>query len=125
MSEKVRPYQSPGLASDLGSPKEFWSEAEMIVSKQFPEMANRIKWPSEPVHVSIFGKLKALYRLVPMQTSLEELQRKYRDISGERNELFHGKRTTRVSVTTIEAAQQALDWINTNMWPQNSDDSTE
>lgn len=67
----------------------------------------------------------SLYRLVPMQTSLKELQRKYRDISGERNELFHGKRTTRVSVATIEAAQQALDWINTNMWPQNYDDSTE
>jgi len=108
----------PGLASDIGSPKEFWSEAEAILSRQFPEMAGKVKWPSSPIHVSVFSKLKALYRLVPMKTSLDELQSKYRDVSGERNDLFHGKRATRVTVVTLESASQAVDWIHANMWPQ-------
>jgi hypothetical protein len=107
----------PGLAADLGSPKEFWSEAEAILSKQFPEMAGKVKWPSTAIHVSVFGKLKALYRLVPMKTSLDELLRKYRDVSGERNDLFHGKCENRVTVATVEAASQALHWIDENMWP--------
>ncbi|AWY44202.1 hypothetical protein DKY63_31545 [Pseudomonas putida] len=110
--------RSPGLAADLVSPKEFWSEAEAILSEQFPEMVGKVKWPSAPIHVSIFGKLKSLYRLVPMQTSLRELTRKYKVVSGERNDLFHGKRTSRVSVATVEAASQALSWIDINMWPE-------
>lgn len=108
----------PGLAADLGSPKEFWSEAEAILSKQFPEMASKVHWPSTPIHVSVFGKLKALYRLVPMKTSHDELLRKYRDVSGERNDLFHGRQATRVTVATVEAASQALSWIEANMWPK-------
>lgn len=106
-----------GLANDLGSPKEFWAEAEAIVSKQFPELAGKTKWPTAKIHVSIFGKLKALYRLVPMQTSLEELITRYKAVSGERNDLFHGKRTTRTTVAAVKAAKQAFDWIDSNMWP--------
>jgi hypothetical protein len=106
------------LANDLGSPKEFWAEAEAIVSKQFPELAGKTKWPTAKIHVSIFGKLKALYRLVPMKTSLEELIVHYRAISGERNDLFHGKRSTRTTVAAVKAAKQSFDWIDSNMWPE-------
>ncbi|BCX67123.1 hypothetical protein [Pseudomonas izuensis] len=113
----------PGLAADLGSPREFWSEAEAILSKQFPDMTGKVIWPSAPIHVSIFGKLKSLYRLVPMKTSAGELTRKYQVVSGERNDLFHGKRTSRVTVATVEAASQALSWIDTNMWPEPPSDS--
>ncbi|WP_156545994.1 hypothetical protein [Cupriavidus sp. D384] len=110
--------QRPGLAESLGSPKEFWADAEAIVTKQFPEMQGRVKWPTTPIHASVFGKLKALYRLVPMSTSCDELITKYRIISGQRNDLFHGKTTERVSVSTIQAAREALNWIDQRMRPQ-------
>ena len=113
----------PGLAADLGSPKEFWAEAEAIISKQIPEVAGKVRWPTAAIHVSVFSKLRALYRLVPMKTPLDELLSKYRDVSGERNDLFHGKRATRVTVPTIEAASQALSWIHANMWPQSPGNS--
>lgn len=107
-----------GLAHDLGSPREFWAQAEEILSKQYPEMADKVKWPVAAVHASVFGKLKALYRRIPMKTFIDELQRRYRQISGERNDLFHGKRPGRVSVGTVMTAFDALTWINENMWPQ-------
>jgi hypothetical protein len=113
----------PGLADELGGPREFWSQAEAIVAKQFPEMEGKVNWPSVPIHVSIYGKLKALYRLVPMKTSVKELERYYRQISAERNDLFHGNRTNRISVATVEAASVALNWIDTNMWPNLPADS--
>lgn len=109
-----------GLAEELGSPKEFWAQAEEIVSKQYPEMAGKVKWPTAQVHVSVFGKMKTLYRRVTMKTSIDELLLRYCDISGERNDLFHGKRTSRVSVTAVMTACEALGWINENMWPQMS-----
>jgi hypothetical protein len=107
----------PGLVDELGSPREFWSQAEAIVAKQFPEIASKIKWPSAPIHISIYGKLKALYRLVPMRTSVKEVEYYYREISGERNDLFHGNRSTRTTVATVEVASTALAWIDANMWP--------
>ena len=106
-----------GLAGSLGSPKEFWAESELILSKQFPEMQGKVKWPSSAIHVSVYGKLKALYRLVPMKTSLDELLSKYRVISGQRNDLFHGTSSARVSVGSVQAASEALSWIDQNMWP--------
>lgn len=108
----------PGLAAELGSPKEFWSEAESIISKQFPEMACKVEWPKSQIHVSVFGKLKVLYRLVPMKTSYDELIRKYKDVSNERNDLFHGKQTSRVTVGIVQIASNSLIWIDENMWPR-------
>ncbi|MBO9648468.1 MAG: hypothetical protein J7605_08150 [Variovorax sp.] len=107
-----------GLAISLGSPKEFWAEADMILSEQFPDMQGRVKWPTSAIHVSVYGKLKALYRLVPMKTKLDELLAKYRAISGQRNDLFHGKSSARVPVATVQTASEALNWIDLNMWPQ-------
>lgn len=108
----------PGLAEALGSPKEFWAQSEEIVCKQYPEMVGKVKWPTSQIHVSVFSKMKTLYRRVKMKTTIDELLHRYRDISGERNDLFHGKRTSRVSVATVITAFEALAWIDENMWPQ-------
>jgi hypothetical protein len=107
-----------GLAVELGSPKEFWAQSEEIVRKQYPEMAGKIKWPTAPIHASVFSKMKTLYRRVKMKTTIDELLCRYRDISGERNDLVHGRRTSRVSVAAVMTACEALAWINENMWPQ-------
>lgn len=107
-----------GLTQDLGSPREFWAQAEEIISKQFPQMAGQVKWPSAPLHVSVFGKLKVLYRRVEMRTTLEDLLRRYRVISGNRNDLFHGKSTRRTSASDILNAMEALSWIDNHMWPR-------
>lgn len=110
----------PGLADQLGSPKEFWADAEKIVTEQYPDMAEKVEWPSSQIHVSVFGKIKALYRIVPMRTSHKELLIQYRIISGERNDLFHGKRGGRTSVETVLKAFDALEWIQKNMFPKTS-----
>jgi hypothetical protein len=107
-----------GLAADLGSPKEFWSQSEEILVKQFPEMAGKVKWPSASVHISVFGKLKTLYRRVLMHTPIDDLLRRYKEISGERNNLFHGNLSGSVPVTTVLNALGALDWIDVNMCPR-------
>lgn len=107
-----------GLAGQLGNPREFWAQAEEVVAKQFPHMAGQVRWPSAALHVSVFGKLKVLYRRVRMRTPLEELLRQYRDISGNRNDLFHGKSTARTSVLDIVKAMAALSWIDDHMWPE-------
>lgn len=106
-----------GLTAQLGSPREFWAQAEEIVAKQLPQMAGKVNWPSAPLHISVFGKLKVLYRTVKMRTPLEELLRRYRDISGGRNDLFHGKSKDRASVQRILNAMEALSWIDDHLWP--------
>lgn len=106
-----------GLAGELGSPKAFWAEAEETLSKQFPELADKVKWPTADVHVSIFGKLKALYKKVHMLTLVDDLIKRYRAISSKRNDLFHGRLSARVSIETITAAFNAFDWMDSNMWP--------
>ena len=111
---------SPGLAEELGSPKEFWADAEEMLAQQYPCMAGKVKWPSSQIHVSLFGKIKALCRRVPMQATHKEIIKQYRVISGERNDLFHGKMGGRTSVETVLKAFDALKWINEKMWPEAS-----
>ena len=53
-----------------------------------------------------------------MKTTIDELLGRYKNIWGERNDLFHGRRTSRVPVATVMSAFEALAWINENMWPQ-------
>lgn len=111
-----------GLAGELGSAKEFWAQAEEIVATQFPDLTGKVKWPTAQMHVSVFGKLKALYRRVHMRTSLDDLLRRYRQISGNRNDLFHGKSADRVPVGAVSGAMEALTWIEQNMWPLELDE---
>jgi hypothetical protein len=107
-----------GLAKSLGSPKEIWAEAEIILTKQFPDMRGKVKWPIAPKHVSLFGKLKALFRAVAMKTTVDQLIKKYQEISALRNDLFHGTCSARVPVVAVETANEALQWIDLNMWPE-------
>jgi hypothetical protein len=107
-----------GLANELGSPKDYWHQAEEAVSKQFPEISGRVKWPSTgDHHVSIFRKLKLLYQKVQMKTSLDKLTNHYKVIASMRNGLFHGRTLGRVPVQTVTNALNAFDWVNENMWP--------
>jgi len=63
----------PNLETELNSPKAFWAPAEEVVKEQFPEMAGKIQWPEAEIHVSIYAKLKFLYRSVEMHTSIKRL----------------------------------------------------
>ena len=105
----------PDFESELNSPKAFWAPAEEVVTSQFPEMAGRIQWPDTEVHVSVYAKLRFLYRNIPMKTSVKELLRHYRVISSARNCLFHGAQDARLPVTEVEAALFSFDWIKENM----------
>lgn len=107
-----------GLVKSLESPKEFWAGAEEVVAAQFPEMAGKTEWPSADIHVSVYGKLKALYRNVSMRTSFKQLEVRYKRVSSERNDLFHGRRTDRLLVSEVEAVFTAFDWVDHNMWPE-------
>lgn len=107
----------PNLTTELESPKAFWAPAEEIVEQQFPEMAGKIQWPQTEIHVSIYAKLKFLYKSVEMRTSVKELLRHYRAISKYRNSLFHGVLEHRISLEIVQTAFTDYDWIVTNMWP--------
>ena len=105
------------LESELNSPKAFWTPAEEIVAEQFPEMADKVRWPETEVHVSIYAKLKYLYKNVEMTTSVKVLLRHYRKISEHRNALFHGVSDHRISLEAVQKAFSSYDWIVDNMRP--------
>lgn len=107
--------ERPELESELNSPKAFWAPAEEVVVNQFPEMAGKVQWPEGEVHVSVYAKLRFLYREVPMRTSIKELLHHYRAVSLTRNALFHGVRDTRLPVSEVEVAFSSFDWIVDNM----------
>lgn len=108
----------PNLITELDSPKTFWAPAEEIVEQQFPEMAGKIQWPQAEIHVSIYAKLKFLYKSVEMKTSVKELLRHYRAISKHRNALFHGVLEHRIPLEVVQIAFSDYDWIVANMWPK-------
>ncbi len=102
------------LEKDLASPKAFWAQAEEVVAKQFPEIAQKIIWPDNEIHVSIYAKLKYLYRTVSMKTKHKELLKHYSRIQRYRNDLFHGRRSTIITVDIVNKAIDSFDWINGN-----------
>lgn len=113
--EIAKTTNRPELEQELASPKAFWGPAEEVVSSQFPDMAGKVQWPETEVHVSMYAKLKYLYKAVHMQTNVKELLGHYRVISVHRNELFHGVSTVRVSVRVVKEALSSFDWIEANM----------
>lgn len=118
--------EMPGFESlekDLSSPKTFWAQSEEIVAAQFPDLAGKINWPAKEVHVSIFAKLKFLHNTVSMKTTLKDLQRRYSQIQKHRNSLFHGRRTSAVSVEVVTKAIESFDWINQNFKVQTNADA--
>lgn len=102
------------LEKDLKSPKAFWSQAEEIVANQYPELSGKIEWPNNEVHVSIYSKLKYLYKVVPMLTAHRDLLQRYSKIQRHRNDLFHGRKGDPVSVEILRIAIESFDWILEN-----------
>lgn len=102
------------LEDDLKSPKAFWRDAEKIVSSQYPELEGKIEWPEDKVHVSLFTKLKYLYKAVNMQTKYRELIKRYSRIQRFRNDLFHGRKTSIVTVENVTVGIESFDWIKEN-----------
>ncbi len=102
------------LEDELNSPNVYWNEAEEIVKKQFPELAGKTKWPDSKSHVSLYKKLKHLYKSVPMKTSEKELNAKYSKISKDRNSLVHGVIAKRLPAGVVKEALSSFDWINEN-----------
>jgi hypothetical protein len=104
----------PELAQELTSPAALWIDAEKIVSKQFPDMAGKIKWPDTKRHISIFAKLRFIHRELDLACSLKETQRWYGIVSRHRNELFHGASSARPSAEHIMEALNALESLEKN-----------
>lgn len=104
----------PDLEQELASPKAFWTPAEEVIAKQFPEMAGRVQWPDETIHVSMFGKLKHLHRTVAMKTNLKEITKHYKLVQKGRNTLFHGTSVERIAVKEVPEALESFDWIVQN-----------
>lgn len=111
------------LEDDLISPKTFWSDAENIVSSQYPELKDKIKWPEKKVHVSLFTKLKHLFEMVNMQTKYRELIKQYSHIQRFRNDLFHGRKASIVKVEDVIVGIESFDWIRDNFRLSGSDNS--
>lgn len=111
ISQKVG---KPELLNELDSPKAFWDSAEEVVIQQFPEMAGKIQWPQAQIHVSVYSKIKYLYKQVTMRTSVKELLSHYSTVSKHRNALFHGTTEQRLPVDTVKEAMASFDWIEEN-----------
>ena len=102
------------LEQELASPRAFWAPAEEVVTEQFPAMAGRVQWPSETIHVSMFGKLKHLHRTVAMKTDFKEITKHYQLVQKGRNALFHGTSDERIAVKEVREAVESFDWIVQN-----------
>ncbi|GHB63972.1 hypothetical protein GCM10008107_11380 [Psychrosphaera saromensis] len=102
------------LEDDLKSPKAFWLEAEETISNQYPELKGKISWPPDKVHVSIFAKLKYLYKAVDMATTHRDLIKHYSKIQQFRNDLFHGRVNSVVTVDNVTIGIDSFDWIKDN-----------
>lgn len=110
----------PQLETDLNSPKAFWEPAEDIVRSQFPDMAGSIKWPDTVQHVSLYAKLKYLYRRTQMRADISQMLKNYSLVAKYRNALFHGATEQRIPLEDVRTALAAYDWIAGNMWPASS-----
>ena len=113
-SEIAQASGMPSLESDLASPKAFWTSAEEVVSNQFPELAGKISWPTDEIHVSVYAKLKCLYKTVSMKTTHKELLSHYSKIQKKRNDLFHGRKGALVTIRDIQNAIESFAWIKVN-----------
>lgn len=102
------------LEDKLKSSNVYWNDAEEIVAKQFPEIAQKIKWPDSKSHVSLYKKLKYLHKSVQMKTSERELNAQYNKISKHRNSLVHGVIEQRLPAGVVKEALSSFDWINEN-----------
>lgn len=87
-----------------------FESAEEILSKQFPEMAGRVKWPDSIKHPSIYNKIKNMIKLYSLPLSEKEVLKKYSIISNDRNALFHGTNTD-IEPNRLNKAFNAYEWL--------------
>lgn len=104
----------PDLERDVDSPRAFWGPAEDIVLEQFPELSGKIKWPESQIHVSIYGKIKYLSKMVNLKSNIKDIILHYSNISGNRNALFHGTLEERIKVDVVKEAFSSFDWLKDN-----------
>lgn len=104
-------FPGDNLDAVLSSSAVYWDEAETILTRQFPGMKGKVAWPDSDQHVSIYRKLKYLFRKYEFACSQKDLMTNYRQISSDRNPLFHGTTERRIDASQIESALESFDWI--------------
>jgi len=112
--EISKALNKPDLEADLESSKAFWDLAKDVVRQQFPEIVDKIDWPETEAHVSMYKRIKYLYKLVPMKTSIRETLSHYSKVSKYRNALFHGTSEARLAIPIVDEALASFDWLELN-----------
>ena len=107
-----RIFGRSNIEEELAGTSVYWDEANEIVTKQYPELIGKIDWPETGAHVSIYRKLKYVYKHFPMRETIKELLANYSLISKHRNALFHGAIEERLSAGDAKVAIKAFDWID-------------
>lgn len=111
-----RQIKNSEFIKELNKPKVFWEGAEEIIADQFPDIAGKIKWPDTKIHISIFAKLKYLFKNVAMKTTVKELLSNYSTVNKIRNNLFHGKANVAITVDDVKEAIASFKWIADNFY---------
>ncbi len=112
--EFAKELDQPGLLDDLIGPNARWAPAKEIVAGQFPDIADKIEWPDDKAHVSMYSKLTYLHRAVDMNTNIKELKSTYSKLHKHRNKLFHGHQSADITVKAVTAAIESFEWIHEN-----------
>ena len=102
------------LDEELGSSKAFWDLAKEVVAEQFPDVADKVEWPETEAYVSMFKRIKYLYKITSMKTSVKGTLSHYSRVSRHRNALFHGATEERLPVEVVEQAIGSFDWLEQN-----------
>lgn len=96
----------------LASGKTYWERAKEIIANQFPEIANKIKWPEAAIgSPSWFTKIRYLSKRVSLKHSATEILEKYHKINKHRNALFHGLEEGNISIKIAVEALEAFNWL--------------
>jgi len=104
----------PDLKEELGSSRAFWDLAKDVVAEQFPDVADRIEWPETEAYASMYKRVKYLYKMTSMKTSVKETLSHYSKVSKHRNALFHGTTEERLPIDVVKKAMGSFDWLEQN-----------
>jgi hypothetical protein len=111
---------NPAALAIITGKKSVWLEAEQIVSRQFPEVAGRIRWPDTEVHQSKYTQIKLAHEHFRLRSSKNQANRNYSNISQDRNSLIHGSSVELVPVDRVLEAMGAFDWLAENFMTDQS-----
>lgn len=109
-----RTATTPAIRAEIEGNTHKFDTAEEILSKQFPEMKGRVKWPDTVIYTSVFTKLKRAIRLSDKQNKEKEILKNFSRINAKRNILFHGN-SVNICVDDVEKAFKAYDWLKENL----------